>query len=288
MRATRAEIIRYICNEIEGIYSQAEERRSIALMLASEEEGSSFTKWMIEQDIVVDLPLLEQKVAQVAEGRPIQYVLGYTEFCGYEFKVSEGVLIPRPETEELVMWARDKVISSGAESILDLCSGSGCIAISLSKMLGDKRVVAVELSDEALAVARQNNMLLHGGVELVKEDVLGSMLSFADKSFDIIVSNPPYIPYSKHSAMRVNVTKYEPEMALFVDDATPLLFYEAIAHTACRVLRDRGWLLLEVHEDYAAMTASMLEKRGFVGVEIRNDFRDKPRMICCQNNQRNE
>lgn len=288
MRASRAEIIRYICNEIQDLYSQAEERRSIALMLASEEEGTSFTTWLVEQDTVIDLPFLEQKVGQIAEGRPLQYVVGHTEFCGYKFYVAEGVLIPRPETEELVLWARDKALSSGARRVLDLCSGSGCIAISLAKLLDGSHVVAVELSDEALAIAKQNDRAQQSGVEFVKDDVLGAMDSIADRTFDMIISNPPYIPQSEQAAMRINVTNYEPKMALFVDDATPLLFYEAIADAARRLLTEDGWLLLEVHEDYAAMTASMLEQRGFVGVEIREDFRGKPRMICCQNNQRNE
>ena len=284
MRARRAEILAYICDHISEIYTEPQEQQSIARLVASTLEGVNPTRWLIERDQVVDLPTIEAITTELSQGRPVQYVLGCEEFYGLEFEVKEGVLIPRPETEELVDWARQKAtaINKAKVAIIDMCCGSGCIAIALDKSLPEAKITAVELSDAALAIARRNNERLAADVEFVRDDVLTEMTRIKGRVFDIIISNPPYIPRSERATMRRNVTEYEPEMALFVDDTTPLLFYEAIADKAPRLLTEGGYLMFEVHEDYAAETAEMLRKRGFESVEIRDDFRGKPRMICCQ------
>lgn len=286
MQGTRADIIRQVCARIEHIYTEPNERRNIALMAASTAEGVSLSKYLIEPTEQVDIPSLEAMVQHLAEGRPIQYIIGTTEFCGLEFTVKEGVLIPRPETEELVSWAIEKSEEFDRAKILDMCTGSGCIAISLARRVNNARVTAIELSSEALTIARQNNKTLNTNVDFIEADVLGNLAVLGESKFDIIISNPPYIPRSEQAAMRINVTQYEPSMALFVEDEKPLLFYEAIATHALQRLHQGGYLLFEVHEDYATATAEMLHTKGFYEIELRKDFRDKPRMICCRLNQK--
>lgn len=281
MHATRREILRYICHKIEHLYP-VQERISIARMIAPELEGVSFTKYMIEPDEVTTIEGLEEKVEELAQGRPVQYVLGAAEFCDLKFRVREGVLIPRPETEELVVWAEKCAEQFTRPRILDMCTGSGCIAITLANHVAGSSVVGIDLSEEALAIAQENNDLIGTDVEFVKADVLGDVPQLSGREFDIIVSNPPYIPLSERADMRCNVTDYEPAMALFVEDDNPLKFYRAIADKAKTCLADNGFLLFEIHENLAEESAGMLREEGFIGIEIRRDFLDKPRMICCQ------
>lgn len=286
MQGTRADIIRQICAQIEHIYTEPNERRNIALLVASTAEGVSHNRYLIEPNESINIPTLETIVAELAEGRPVQYVMGTTEFCGLEFAVKEGVLIPRPETEELVCWAIERAEEFDNAEVLDLCTGSGCIAISIARRVNTASITAIDLSTEALEIARQNNKTLNANVNFIEADVLGDMTALGEREFDIIISNPPYIPYAEEQLMRVNVTQYEPKMALFVEDDKPLLFYEAIATHALHRLRRGGYLLFEVHENYAAATAKMLQEQGFDDVIVRNDFRAKPRMICCRLNRK--
>jgi len=251
-------------------------------MIAPELEGVSFTKYMIEPDEVTTIEGLEEKVEELAQGRPVQYVLGAAEFCDLKFRVREGVLIPRPETEELVVWAEKCAEQFTHPRILDMCTGSGCIAITLANHVADSSVVGIDLSEEALAIAQENNDLIGTDVEFIKADVLGDVPQLSGRRFDIIVSNPPYIPLSERADMRCNVTDYEPAMALFVEDDNPLKFYRAIADKAKTCLADNGFLLFEIHENLAEESAGMLREEGFIGIEIKRDFLDKPRMICCQ------
>lgn len=255
---------------------------NIARMVAAESEGVDICKYLTEPNIPVEIEHLEDIAGQLSQGRPVQYILGHTEFCGIDFCVSEGVLIPRPETEELVAWAAECAKSISQPHILDLCTGSGCIAIALAKMVKDSRVMGIDLSDDALAIADKNNIMTAAGVRFLKADVLQEIPQLQEERFHIIVSNPPYIPISERAAMRPNVIDYEPHMALFVDDDNPLVFYRAIARKAKRALHDRGFLLVEVHELLAQQSADMLREEGFTDIVIRNDCFDKPRMICCQ------
>lgn len=286
MKARRNDIVNYICSRIEHIYDEPNERRNIAQYTVAAAEGVDLAKVLIWYDEEVDLPNIEHITDELSQGRPLQYIIGKTEFCGLDFAVREGVLIPRPETEELVEWAIKRAKRYAHARILDLCTGSGCIAISLANALPQATVTAIDLSSDALAIARENCTSLNTSVELLENDVLGELHSLTDREFDVIVSNPPYIPRSEQAMMRVNVTRYEPEMALFVDDSTPLLFYEAIARHAKTLLRRGGSLLFEVHESYATATAEMLQAMGFEKVILRKDFLGKPRMICCQRSQR--
>ena len=281
MRATRAEILRFISQQIEHLYDQRE-RMNIARMVAAALSGESEMKYLVEGAEVVEIPELESKVMELSEGRPVQYVIGHSEFCGLDIEVKEGVLIPRPETEELVAWAIEKAADIKQPRILDVCTGSGCIALALADRLRGASVTAVDISDDALAIARRNEERLQLGVEFINDDALAHLPGLADRKFDVIVSNPPYIPISERESMHVNVVNFEPSIALFVADNDPLIFYREIALTAKRMLSENGYLLFEIHQPLAQQTVEMLQELGYDAVELRNDCFDKPRMICSQ------
>ena len=281
MRATRAEILRFISQQIEHLYDQRE-RMNIARMVAAALSGENEMKYLIEGAEVVEIPQLESKVKELSQGRPVQYVIGHSEFCGLAIEVREGVLIPRPETEELVAWVIEKAADIERPRILDVCTGSGCIALALAARVGEASVVAVDISDEALTIARCNAERLQLGVEFIKDDALAHLPNIADRKFDIVVSNPPYIPISERESMHVNVVNFEPDIALFVADDDPLIFYREIAVTAKHILADNGYLLFEIHQPLAQQTVDMLRELGYDAVELRNDCFDKPRMICSQ------
>lgn len=281
MRATRAEILRFISQQIEHLYDQRE-RMNIARMVAATLSGENEMKYLIEGAEVVEIPQLESKVKELSQGRPVQYVIGHSEFCGLDIEVREGVLIPRPETEELVAWVIEKAADIERPRILDVCTGSGCIALALAARVGEASVVAVDISDEALTIARCNAERLQLGVEFIKDDALEHLPNITNRKFDIVVSNPPYIPISERESMHVNVVNFEPDIALFVADDDPLIFYREIAVAAKHILADNGYLLFEIHQPLAQQTVDMLRELGYDAVELRNDCFDKPRMICSQ------
>ena len=285
MRGSRAEIINYIADSIRNIYPESE-CRHIARMVASSLSGEAETKFLVEPNQIVDIEDVERCAAVLSTGRPVQYVIGKAEFCGEEYMVREGVLIPRPETEELVMWTMECAAGIDNPKILDVCTGSGCIAIVLKKRLRNADVTAIDLSDKAIEIAKENCSQLNAEVEIIKDDALTGLQAVQGREFDIIVSNPPYIPQSEMAAMHINVTQYEPHMALFVDDADPLIFYREIVRAAKTLLKRDGFLLFEIHETLATETAEMLSHEGFLDIDIRYDFRQKPRMICCRPNQK--
>ena len=285
MRGRRREIIEYICGQIQGLYPQ-QECRHIARMAAAAWSNEPESRYLIEPNEIIEIADLEERTAPLAAGCPIQYILGREEFCGEEFIVRESVLIPRPETEELVAWAMEKASTLSKAQILDICTGSGCIAIALKKRVPSATLTAIDLSDEALAIAQENATRLHAEVEFLRDDALNGLPTIEGRQFDIILSNPPYIPSSEQEKMHINVTGYEPHMALFVADEDPLIFYREIARTALRALSPQGWLLFEIHETLAEQTMAMLAHEGYCNIELRYDFRQKPRMICCQPRQR--
>lgn len=285
MRATRAEIIRYIVQSISSLYDH-NECRHIARMVAAALSNEPESKYLIEPDQIIEIEGIEECVNELKNARPVQYIIGHADFYGEEFAVREGVLIPRPETEELVMWAMECAEGINNPRILDVCTGSGCIAIALKKRLKGATVTAIDLSDRALEIAKENASQLNADVEIVKDDALKGLQTMQERRFDIIISNPPYIPQSEMAAMHLNVTRHEPHMALFVDDNDPLIFYREIARAAKRLLTEDGFLLFEIHETLATQTAEMLHYEGFCEIELRHDFRQKPRMICCRPSQK--
>lgn len=279
MEATRSEITAFIAEAVRGLYPEREARR-IALTAAAALSSESEAKFLADPNQRVNIDGVERCAAQLAAGCPVQYVTGKTEFCDMTFHVDGSVLIPRPETEELVLWAEQCAADHRNPRILDVCTGSGCIAIVLAAHLPQAEVTALDISHAALETARRNASMNGVRIRFIEDDALNGMPSLAGETFDIIVSNPPYIPHSEIESMHVNVTRYEPHEALFVDDADPLVFYRAIARAARTMLSEDGSLLFEVHEAWAERTAEMLRGEGFGQTEVRIDMFGKPRMTC--------
>lgn len=218
---------------------------------------------------------LNKIFGRLMEGEPVQYVLGRAEFCGRWFSVRPGVLIPRPETEELCAWITADSKASGSPKVLDIGTGSGCIAITLQLDMPESNVTAWDISADALDVARENAQLLGANVNFVKLDALNAK---PEGEWDVIVSNPPYICEKEKKDMAVNVLEHEPHTALFVPDADPLLFYRAITRLAVQTLSKGGRLYFESNPIYADDTCRMMQAEGMTAVELRSDMYGKQRM----------
>lgn len=212
---------------------------------------------------------------RLTKGEPVQYVLGRAEFSGRWFNVRPGVLIPRPETEELCAWITADSKASGSQKVLDIGTGSGCIAITLQLDMPESKVTAWDISADALDVARENAKQLGANVSFVKQDALNAK---PEGEWDVIVSNPPYICEKEKKDMAVNVLEHEPHTALFVPDADPLLFYRAITRLAVQTLSKGGRLYFEINPIYADDTCRMMRAEGMTAVELRSDMFGKQRM----------
>lgn len=222
---------------------------------------------------------VRRDVERLAEGCPVQYVLGETEFYGLSFTVSPAVLIPRPETEELVQMVVQRYAGS-APRIWDVGTGSGCIAVSLAKSLKEAKVFATDISSEALTVARGNAERNGVGVTFVCHDMFDiENLPFAEEKFDVLVSNPPYIPASDRAAMHRNVVDYEPAQALFVPDEDKLWCYKALASLARRVLAPGGTLWVETYHDYHEEMIDLFARHGFSEIRSLQDLNGRPRFL---------
>lgn len=247
-----------------------------------------------------DTTRLEKIIQRLEKSEPVQYVLGAEWFAGRLFDVAPGVLIPRPETEDLVKWACDEAKEKEKEdngkeergkeeeedskeeeaphpSILDIGTGSGCIAITVALALPQARVTAWDISTDALAIAAGNAHKLGASVRFEHQDALSAPDD--EERWDVIVSNPPYICDRERADMSDNVLSYEPELALFVPDSDPLLFYRAIARYASKALKPGGRLLFETNTAYAHEVAQAMANEGFTAIEVRNDCFGKPRMV---------
>ncbi len=222
-------------------------------------------------------------VDELRKYRPIQYIMGKTEFYGRTFKLTSDVLIPRPETEELT----DMIVkeyTSASPKILDIGTGSGCIAVSLAVNLPDAEVWATDISESALAVANENAKINGATIRFTAGDILSNDTDnlFSEKYFDVIVSNPPYVALSEKRLMQPNVTEYEPHSALFPPGDDPLIFYKRIAAFGLKRLTDGGKLFFEINEAYPEETAAVLKSFGYSDIAIQKDINDKWRMIRAQ------
>ena len=224
---------------------------------------------------------LEEIIARLQNGEPVQYVLGKADFAGRTFHVEPGVLIPRPETAELCQWIEEEVSSLKADEkkqILDICTGSGCIAITLGLNIPNSEVTGWDISEDALRIAQGNvEMLKAGNVRIEYQNAL--MLPKTAETADIIVSNPPYICEKEKADMEKNVLEHEPSIALFVPDEDPLKFYRAIAEYASSALKSEGALYFEINPIYEKETREMLEELGFKDIETKEDAFGKKRMM---------
>ncbi|MDY5301448.1 MAG: peptide chain release factor N(5)-glutamine methyltransferase [Candidatus Cryptobacteroides sp.] len=293
-----AEFVKAGTKALESLYPQ-KEARSIVLMLCEEVLGTENYTHIVEPEFKIDdkkLPELEAAMERLKKMEPVQYVLGHTEFYGRTFKVDPAVLIPRPETELL---CRDAIklgmrvyrmrspYGKNAEPvrILDLCTGSGCIAWTMALSIPGSRVTAVDISDAALEVAAGQDFASElksketFKPEFMKADVLDSEQEIELGPFDMVLSNPPYVMESEKEDMRRNVLEYEPESALFVPDDDPLLFYRAIARWSQRFMSPEGVGLSEVNESLARQTETVFKAAGYAHTEIVRDLSDKNRYI---------
>ncbi|RZS95227.1 peptide chain release factor N(5)-glutamine methyltransferase [Cecembia calidifontis] len=253
------------------------------------EEAESLVIWLFEEflgkkrmDIIRDeqiekLPeALQDALDQLLKGKPIQYILGTAPFYGREFEVSPAVLIPRNETEELVHLIIKENPGEGLR-ILDIGTGSGCIPITLSREMNHPQVFAVDISPEALEMAKRNAFVHHAAVDFRLLDILKEDIPF--ENLDIVVSNPPYVRYSEKEKMHQNVLEYEPHLALFVFDEDPLLFYREIALKAGKVLKQGGKLYFEINEALGLDTQKLMESLGYSQVRVLKDLNDRERMV---------
>lgn len=224
---------------------------------------------------------LSEALKRLSTYEPIQYILGETEFYGLSFRVNPSVLIPRPETEELVTLVFNFVKNELNENvkIADIGTGSGCIAISVAKQLPQARVDAYDISSNALTIASENAIRNNVNVSFIKADIL--KLTALNQTYDVIVSNPPYVCWSEKKLMTQNVFEYEPEEALFVEDSSPLIFYEKIAALASHYLNPNGKLFFEINERFGEAIKTLLSKQNFKDIRIHKDLFGKDRMVSC-------
>lgn len=223
------------------------------------------------------LSLLNSALQRLQNEEPIQYILGKTEFYGFSFLVNKNTLIPRPETEELVETILEGANTFKALQILDIGTGSGCIPISLAKKLPKATIFAIDVSKEALAIAKQNASRNNVAINFLQEDILKTEI-LAQK-FDIIVSNPPYVRALEKVAIKNNVLANEPHLALFVEDNNPLIFYDKIANLAKKYLRKNGMLYFEINEYLGKEMIDLLVLKGFKDIQLKKDLFGKDRIL---------
>lgn len=274
---TIRQTIHLIRDAVEPLYGM-HEAEAIARMVVGNRLNFNLSQLVAHYDEECEIGGVEQLIAELRQGRPVQYVLGKAEFCERVFNVREGVLIPRPETEELVYRIAESA-KSGVR-ILDIGTGSGAIAISLAKMVEGAKITAVDISAEALKIARENAKQLGAEIEFIEADALGDLSHLGE--FDIIVSNPPYIPQSDIATMRRNVVDYEPHSALFVPDDDPLKFYRAIARSGRTMLTANGILWFEIYEKLGSEMCAMLKAEGYTRCGIEQDANLKERIVWAQ------
>lgn len=258
---------------LEQLYGQRE-ARSIAQWVLEDVLHLQGVKLVMDRFLILtshQQEVLEDHLRRLLTHEPVQYVLGYAEFHGLKFKVNPAVLIPRLETEDLVDWVLSEIRPDA--SLIDIGTGSGCIPVSIKKDRGDVLVSAIDISAEALAVAKENSRLNNVEVQFSQIDILSGLPA---GKYDVIVSNPPYIGYEEKNAMSNNVLKFEPHIALFADD--PLIFYKRIAAIAPQILNDGGSVYLEISEYRAAAVVTIFEKAGFQA-EIKKDLTGRERMV---------
>lgn len=270
-----------IQKELAGIFPK-EEIESLIFLIFEKLKGYSRTQFLLSKEEKLskdDWVEVEKIVTRLKNHEPIQYILGETEFYGLPFYSVPGVLIPRPETEELVQWIiQENTISS--PTILDIGTGTGCIAISLWKHIEQATVFACDISPICIETALVNAELNAAEVSVFEYDILNSTPKTTFPEMDVIVSNPPYVRETEKLLMERNVIDYEPELALFVPDENPLIFYDRIADFALIHLKTQGRLYFEINEAFGKECVEMLQAKGFSNIILKKDLNGKNRMIC--------
>ncbi len=258
------------------------EAKAVAMLLFEKLFGLSQTDVLMgkaEELEAADVQRLDKCVDRICGGEPVQYVLGKADFMEMELDVTPAVLIPRPETEELVNEVVNALADRKSPRILDIGTGSGCIALAIKQLIPLAEVTAWDISPEALRVARNNAEQLGLDICFEQRDILSTNLSVMSEVFDLIVSNPPYICRQESEEMERRVTDFEPHAALFVPDDDPLLFYRAITRFATVALRTGGQLFFEINRRFGRQVCELMRQAGFEGVTLKTDQFDNPRIV---------
>ena len=280
----------YLTGELSEVYPKTE-IDSFFFLLIEEYLGLERIDTVLKPDFKINeehLSILNTAIIRLKKEEPIQYIIGKTEFFGYTLFVNENTLIPRPETEELVEWVIQEVSSLKFEidceqlNILDIGTGTGCIPISLSKNLSEVNISAIDVSKEALKMAKKNAELNNVNINFIETDILN--INKLPKKYDIIISNPPYVRELEKVEIQNNVLENEPHLALFVSDDDPLIFYSKIADLAKEYLSKNGMLFFEINQYLGKETKEMLKEKGFKNIELRKDLFKNDRMIKIINN----
>lgn len=282
-----ADISRFIKTELEGKY-KAEEIRSFTLILFEYYCKINKVKVLSEPEKTIsesELLKLNSAVKELKKFTPIQYIIGETEFYKLKFFVNESVLIPRQETEELVRWIVEDNKNDKNLNILDIGTGSGCIAISIKKNLPSALVSAIDISEEAIITAKKNAELNNVEIVIKNADILNfrniEEFGSVGLKYNVIVSNPPYVTVTDKNLMERNVIDFEPGIALFVSDNDPLVFYSIILDFADQNLSEDGKIYFEINEAFGNEIVAMIKQKGFTNIVLKKDFNNKDRMICC-------
>lgn len=282
------QLSQHFIDKLSGLY-QRDEAHAMFLLSIQKLINYSRADYLLKKDEQINQGLIQKLdhiLAELLAEKPIQYILGETYFYGLPFKVNPSVLIPRPETEELVDWILEVCNSEQIENrpskivnILDIGTGSGCIAISLKKNIPAAEVYALDIAADTLATAQQNALLNKVDVNFIQDDILSSQISYFRSHFSIIVSNPPYVKEDEKPAMNNNVLDNEPHRALFVSNQNPLIFYDAIADFALKYLAENGLLFFEINEYLGEQTVQLLRDKNFKNIVLRKDMQGKDRMM---------
>ena len=276
-------VIQYIEKELQELYPKIEIQGFIRLII-EHIYGFGYTQFLMRNDEKsgdderAEIKLLVERLKKF---EPVQYILGETEFYGLKLSVNPSVLIPRPETEELVHWVLNSEIAQFPD-IIDIGTGSGCIALALKSKMPEAGITAVDISAEALQTAEKNAIRNNLDIRFIKADIFDREILKWEK-FDVIVSNPPYVMEQEKVKMEPNVLNYEPSAALFVTDVEPLIFYSTIADFAKKHLKKNGFMFFEINEALVSEVESLLIESGFSNIEIRKDINGKSRMVRCIN-----
>ena len=272
--------IKYIRKELAGVYPK-EEIEGFVRLLFQHLKNYQLTDLLMKADEQLspeETKQIKAIVDRLKQHEPIQYILGETEFFGLPFQVNQHVLIPRPETEELVQWILNQYAGT-SPTILDVGTGSGCIPISLKHKLPEANIWACDISKKALETAQANARLNDTEIHFFEMDILHPQLPESFPALDVLVSNPPYVTKSEKEQMHPNVLEFEPSGALFVPDHQPLLFYRALADFAKKHLSQTGSLFWEINEAYGEACIALLKEKGFSNVQLKKDINGKDRMI---------
>ncbi len=267
------DIVDYFKSELSDIYSYRE-NISLAYIVIEDIFGYNRSESIINANKEIrlnEIKKINNIIFELKNNKPIQYILGSTNFYGIKIKVNENTLIPRPETEELVDW----ILKDDFNSMLDIGTGTGCIPIAIAKNK-DVKIYALDKSKNALKIAKENSRINNVNINFIEKDIFKFNESL---NFDLIVSNPPYILKSKIDSMSSNVVDYEPHEALFVNDKDPLVFFKQISKIAIQMLNSNGKLYFEINEDYATEIKLILNEFGFVDIQLKNDINDRNRML---------